>query len=60
MGIKRNCGLLLKVSKKELGLATETLVGPYFARLTEATNFLESLDGLHEAVTVRALFALLK
>ena len=46
------------MSKKELGLATETLVDPYFARLTEATNFSESLDGLHEAVTVRALFAL--
>ena len=59
MSARRNCGLLFKVSKKELVLATETLVAPYFARLTEATNFLESLDGLHEAVTVRALFALL-
>ena len=59
MGIRRNCGLLFKVSKKVLGLATETLVDPYFARLTVATNFLESLDGLHEAVTVRALFFLL-
>ena len=56
MGIKRNCGLLLKVSKKELGLATETLVDPYFARLTEATNFSESLDGLHAAVTVRGSY----